>query len=196
MDIQSIEKYVISLPERRDRLEQVVKQLPYLFYKPDFNLIDGIKLNEPHKGIGQAHLKCISYAKALNLPYCIIIEDDLLFQAKEKTIPYVTNAFNNVPDDWDILLAGIYDGHPRKVDEYWAKVEQFCGLHFYCVNAKFYDKMLQYDGSRHIDFWLGQVAKGNYYVTNQFFAIQSEGYSDNVKKKVNYSDKLAHYKIL
>ena len=196
MDIQSIQKFVINLPERGDRLEQLEEELTCLFYEPSYILMNGVKRPLVHEGIAEAHIQCVRMAKALNLPYCMIIEDDLLFQAKEKTIEYVTNAFRHVPEDWDILLSGIYDGHPVKVNEYWSKVKKFCGLHLYVVNAKFYDKFLSYEGGWHIDQWLNHKGDNNVYVTNKFFAIQRNGYSDNVKKNVNYNDLLKNYKIL
>lgn len=196
MDIDLIPKYIINLPERVDRLRSVDSELKWLFYDESYTLVDGVRLSPARDGIAQSHLNCIKQAKEGLYPYCIIIEDDCIFQAKEHTREYVYNALENVPDDWDILLSGVYDVKgSEKFNDYWFKVREFCGLHFYIVKNTAYDKILSYTPGTHIDRWMGRSGL-NCYVSKKFFAIQSNGFSDNVGKDVDYSDKLSKFELL
>lgn len=196
--VQAINKYVINLPSRLDRLDSVQKELPYLFKDATFRLVSGVVHPNPMIGIAKAHLNCIEIAKEQSLPYVLIMEDDVCFPAKAKTLAYVKNAFNHLPEDWDILLGGLYesDGFVQ-YNEYWNQTKEFCGLHFYIVNEKAYDIILTYDNLHHIDRWMNMGGKRlKCYVTRKMFAIQTIGFSDNAKKKTDHSDKLLKYDIL
>ena len=125
------------------------------------------------------------------------MEDDVVFNGKEQTANYIQECLNNVPNEWDILLGGLY--YSKKIDpynEYWNKTGEFCGAHFYIVNSKAYDKILEYDFTHHIDRWLNMNNRLNCYVAKKFFATQKEGYSDNVKKKVDYKSNLKKFEML
>lgn len=185
LDIDKIKKLVISLPERTDRREHVKKELDYFGW--DFNFIDGVRKTPVHLGIAEAHKKCIKLAKDLNLPYICILEDDVLFQSKEKTKDYLNLAFANVPDDFDILLGGYYTGALLKRGKYWNEIGQFCGLHFYIVAEKFYNRILEYTDNGHIDRYMNEDERTKVYCTEKFFAIQLDGWSDNTNKNTTYS---------
>ena len=197
MNLELIPKYIINLPERVDRLRQVESELKWLFFDTSHNLVNGIKTHPSREGIAISHLACIQRAKDTLAPYCIIMEDDCVFQAQERTREYVYQALEELPDDWDILLAGVYESKGLHLHNYyWSRTDEFCGLHFYIVKNTVYDKILSYSTADHIDRWM--VKRGNLkcYVTNKFFAIQSNGFSDNVNKVVDYSDKLRKFAVL
>lgn len=187
------QSFVINLPERKDRLNLFKQELEYTFFSPQ--LILGVKHNDPMIGIGQAHINCITLAKQRELHCILIMEDDLVFNGKEKTTPYLKMCMENLPEDWDILLGGIYSGKPKKYNEYWSLVKEFCGLQFYIVNSKAYDKILQYDFKTHIDRWLGKQDL-KCYVANKFFATQRSGLSNNTGKNEDYSNRLKKYDLL
>jgi len=195
--LQSINKCIINLPERTDRLEQIKGELPYLFKDTRFHLVPGVRNINPMLGIAEAHLSCILKAKINGWDKVLIMEDDCYFQAKEKTLAYLKNALNHVPEDWDVLLGGIYESNGiTKIDQYWNKTKEFCGLHFYIVNSKVYDRFLTYTGNYHIDRWVNMNGDLNCYVTAKFVALQRDGFSDNVKQRVNYLDRLKRFEIL
>lgn len=197
--LSEINKCVINLPERTDRYSHFVEfEGLHLFEKRTIiRRIDGIKDKEPMNGIAQAHMSCILLAKSSGWPCVLIMEDDCYFQGKEKTLPYVTEAFKNIPEDWDILLGGISESNSiRPVNEYWNITKQFCGTHFYIVHERVYDQLLAWPGDVHFDRWVNFHNDKKCYVTKKLFAIQRDGYSDNVKAKMNYSDKFRRFELL
>jgi hypothetical protein len=203
MNIQTINKLVINLSSRNDRLKSFVEQIKWL--DSYAQRVNGVEHDKPMLGIAQAHINSILIAKQNEWPVVLIMEDDVVFQAKEKTLPYLNEALKNVPEDWDVLLGGLYDlGGPSstrqltKVNEYWSRVGEFCGLHFYIINGKAYDKAIDgYDSATHFDRWVNKGGrKLNCYVTNKFIATQSNGMSDNVKKVVDYSDRIKRFSLL
>jgi GR25 family glycosyltransferase involved in LPS biosynthesis len=192
MNVNEIPKLVINLPERTDRLEQVKKELAGI----DYQIVQGVINQSPMLGIAQAHVNCSMIAKANEWPRVLIMEDDVVL--RNGAFDYLNTALENLPHDWDILLGGLYETKGlTKYNEYWNRVDEFCGLHFYIVNSKFYDKIIAYPGSAHIDRWMNYRGdKCKVYVTSKLIATQSDGFSDNVKKKVNYEDKIKRFSLL
>jgi hypothetical protein len=177
---------VINLPQRTDRYELFKEEVKWIGLKP--MVVDGIPHLKPEQGIGQAHTNCIKLAKEQGLPYICIMEDDIVFQGKEKTIEYFNKCLDNLPDSWDVLMGGVYNrGETTKHNEYWDKINKFCGLHFYIVNANSYDKLLTWDGINHYDRWLSKQ-KLSIFVTAKYIAHQRDGYSDNAKNHTKYND--------
>lgn len=188
-----MQSFVINLPERKDRLELFKKEIEYTLLTPE--IVPGVKHNNPMIGIGQAHINCINIAKQRELTFHLVMEDDVVFNGKEKTNKYIEECIENMPLDWDILLGGIYTGKPKKYNEYWSSIDEFCGLQFYLVNSLCYDKILQYDFKTHIDRWLGKQDL-KCYVANKFFATQRSGLSNNTGKNEDYSNRLKKYDLL
>jgi hypothetical protein len=194
--LSEITKLVINLPQRSDRLTILNKELKYIG-SPDYKVIEGVKHENPIKGIGLAHLNCILYAKMNQLSYVLIMEDDVRFQGKEKTLHYVNECLSNLPRKWDILLGGYYNLHEKKNhNQYWDKIGEFSGLQFYIVNSIAYNKILEYDFKDHIDIWVNQNNRLNTYATKKLFATQHTGYSDNDKSFVNYDHRLKNFDLL
>ena len=194
--LSSINKIVINLPERTDRLEKFNQEIKYLF---DDSIIvqNGVRKEPSWHGIAEAHMNCIRLAKENKWPYVLIMEDDLYIPAKDKARRYVDEAFNKLPEDWDILLGGVYHAKTAvKGNNYWNRIGEFCALHFYIVHERCYDQLLTWDGSNHYDRWIGRLGL-KCYVPTRFFAIQYDGYSDNVAKVTDYNNiYLKHFEIL
>lgn len=197
MQIDEINKCIINLPYRTDRREQILKELPYLFSDGQAHFIDGIEHKETKIGIATAHLKCVQLAQDNNWLHVLIMEDDCMFQGRDRTREYVSAALQNIPEDWDILLGGIYSTKGLSpANGYWNRTSEFSGLHFYIVNQNAYDRILAYDSKFHIDKFMNYKNDLNCYVTKKFFATQAPGYSDNVKKSPDYSKMLKKFQLL
>ncbi len=195
MKLETLTKLVINLPERTDRLKVFKNELKYIG-SPEFTIIEGVKNKHSHRGIGQAHLNCIQYAKENKLPYILVMEDDVRFQGKEKTLNYINECLENLPSEWDVLLGGVYLAKNKKpYNDYWHSVGEFCGLQFYIVNANAYDKFLSYDFSIHIDRWVNKGGLKSF-VSSKFFATQYTGISDNTGRRVDYEYRLKEFDIL
>jgi hypothetical protein len=193
--LSQINKIVINLPERSERLERFANEV-----KPwTFKVINGVRKEPNWHGIAEAHMNAIRYAKEQGWDKVLIMEDDLYIPAKGKLFltHYLDEAFNKLPEDWDILLGGVYHAQTlSKHNNYWSKIGEFCALHFYIVNARCYDKLLTWDGTNHYDRWVGKSGL-KCFVPSRFFAIQYDGFSDNVNKITDYnSNYLANFTIL
>jgi hypothetical protein len=199
MDLNQLNKIVINLPERNERLERFLNECPKEWGTP--LVIPGVKEPTAWHGIAKAHMNAISHAKERGWDKVLIMEDDLCLPAKGKPVlkQYLDSAFDDkkIPENWDILLGGVY--YARTLDRYnnyWNKIGEFCALHWYIVNSKAYDKLLNWDKTNHYDRWVSKHGL-NCYVTSRFFAIQYDGYSDNVDKLTNYnSTYLSKFTIL
>lgn len=197
MHLRTINKLVINLPGRKDRLEQFTNEMKWI--DSFAQRVNGVEHLKPMLGIAQAHINCILLAKQNEWDKVLIMEDDVVFQAKEKTSAYLNEAFKHVPEDWDVLLGGLYESRGiTKINDYWSRTGEFCGLHFYIVNSKAYDKIIEgYDEKTHFDRWVNKGSKKtNCYVTNKFIATQRPGFSDQRKKLVDDSDRIKRFQLL
>lgn len=193
MNIDNIKKYVINLPSRTDRIEKFdieFKKLDWMY-----EISEGVIDKVSRIGIKRAHQNVIRKAKDLNLDYVMVCEDDLMFTCDNKE--YLYNAFNNIPEDFDILLLGIYSTNGlTKYNEFWQHTDVFSALTCYIMNSKVYDKFLNFSDDRnHIDRAMVHDLKFKCYVLNEFVVKQYNGYSDNVKRITNYDPLLSRFKF-
>ncbi len=195
MIFDELPKIVIHLPERKDRWLTFRKELQYV--PMEVRVCLGIKAGNPMKNIAQSHINAILYAKQNEWPEVLIMEDDVHFPAKTRTLPYINECLASLPESWDVLLGGIYESTSlEKHSAYWNKTGQFCGAHFYIVNSKAYDRLINYDGKHHFDRFMNYDGSLNCYVAKKMFAIQHNGYSDNAQGKMNYTHKLGQFELL
>ena len=193
--ISGIKKYVINLPSRSERLDRFYSNMRELGW--DYEVIDGIEHDEPMMGISLAHRKVIQIANNLNMDYVCVMEDDVMFPNIRQTNEYIVKCLQSVPKDFDLILGGYYTG--TKIGKYnqdWHMVGQFCGLHFYIASKKFYGHILNHDGKSHIDRYMNLQDDKKVYCTNKFFAMQYDGWSDNVKKVTDYNNDISHKLLL
>lgn len=196
INLETIEKIVINLPERNERLSRTKSELKKVFTNTSFTLVEGIRDIPIYKGIAQAHINAVQIAKSKGWRQVLIMEDDIFFPSRFFH-KYITEALQNTPEDWDILLASVYKSKGLiKYNEYWSRTKDFSGLTFYIVNEKVYQAILEFDKSGHIDRAMVTELKLNCYVINNFVAIQYDGFSDNTGKEEEYSKLLINFEIL
>lgn len=87
MTLSEIPKIVINLPERKDRLEQVKKELAGW----DYTVINGVKASKPMLGIAQAHINAVMIASQNEWDKVLIMEDDI--QLRKGAEQYLNEAF-------------------------------------------------------------------------------------------------------
>jgi hypothetical protein len=167
---------IIHLPERLDRAELLKNELIEQGIT-NFKLWDGIKDSRlVNRGISKAHKQIVQCAKENNFPEVLIGEDDLHFTSKGAFIYFI----DNKPEDFDIFLGGIYYGRLMKD----SIVNDFSGLTLYIINERFYKKFLSMNETEHLDRALRN--SGKFIVCNPMVVIQHNGFSDNLKKDINY----------
>ncbi len=184
--------FCINLKRRTDRWEHVTEEIKKMGEEYElvrFDAIDNKK--NPASGTAESFITLIKQAKENNMPNIHIIEDDLVLHENSNKI--WKEAVDNLPDDWDILLGGVYYcRNQKKINDHMVKTGDFCSLHFVMFNAKCYDKVLSYKVDNlkltHIDRFLGRLSqKGelNVYIVWPMFAKQMANYSDIRKREVD-----------
>lgn len=198
LNIQEVPKYVINMQTRLDRLDLFEKEAQMMF-DTEVERQEGIVIPDgPARrttsvralmGCAHSHLSIIAEAKRRGFPHVLVMEDDCYFPAGEKAREHMERVFKNVPDDFHLAMGGVYQARmtePANGD--WLKIAGFSSTHFYVVAARAYDRILRgYEQGKHIDRWYSDFSKMNIYVPKLMFAIQRIGYSDNVKRVVDYS---------
>ncbi len=182
MQINSI---LINLPKRTDRLGHSIAELKKFFGKFEVLVTEGVDMPDSTTlGIREAHKECVKLASHYDFKTALIIEDDICL--RDNSSPYFNELMNNLPDDFEVCLFGVYSGNIIETDDkYWNKIQKFAGLHFYLVNEKAYEKILNYNGTQPMDHWIGQNL--NCYISKKHFAYQLDGYSDNSKCVTDYN---------
>lgn len=180
-----IASFLINLPKRKDRLEHSTNVLTNFFGNYETSICHAVDMpDNTTLAIRESHKKCIKYAVNFRLKYVLIIEDDICFRENSK--PYFDELIQNLPEDYDVCLFGIYGGNVIDTDDkYWNKINKFSGAHFYIINEKSYYKILNYNGTQPIDHWIGENLKC--YISKKHFAYQLDGYSDNSKCITDYN---------
>jgi hypothetical protein len=166
---------IIHLQHRTDRLVMLREELAKQNIG-DFKIWGGIIDRDcPYAGISKAHKQIVKYARDENLEEVLIGEDDVHFVS--------AGAFDfflrNKPVDFDIYLAGIYNGE-IKTDN---TVDDFAALTLYIVNRRYYDIFLGLPENTHLDRAMRYT--GRFVVCYPFAVTQHNGYSDNLKTYCN-----------
>lgn len=194
MNIDDIPAYCIHLLDRTDREETMKKELPKIHN--NVKIFPGIRLNPGYRGISRSHKSIIIEAKKNGYPYVIIMEDDIKI-CSDKSKAAFQNAIRTLPDDWDLLLGGVYDGrNVKQIKPGLATVENWCSLHLVLIRSTMYDIILSHGENSHIDRFISGKKQFKHYITYPFVAIQYNGHSDNVNRKVNYDHYLKKFKLL
>lgn len=202
MKLTDLKGYCIHLTKRIDREENMYKELDY-FIPNQYDILDAEKHPVGKIGVSRSFKKAINEAKRLNLKQVLVFEDDVRFTS-EKSREGFQNALDSLPDDWDILLGGIYaDTNLFDCNQHMKKVESFSALHCVLFRDTVYDKILEHkedmQSTIDLDLYIGGLSKNgeiNVYLAYPMIAIQYTGKSNTVNTIVDYSKLLEKYDIL
>jgi GR25 family glycosyltransferase involved in LPS biosynthesis len=196
--------YVINLDKNEDRLQKFtssysstgLKDDPFIrvkaIYGKDINYESYISENVEIKmtpgmvGCFLSHLQTYDMILKSNKDYALIFEDDASITEPLDT-NVVSNIFDSVPSDWDIILLG-YDLSNRvhryeKMDGY-LKVYNFWGTHAYFIKREAIIKFLDFAKppfTNQIDFMMGDLCKKgllNVYAIPNRIVFQDARYTD------------------
>lgn len=189
IDLNTINKMVINLKKRTDRLSLFEKECLDFFGNNNVEVIEACEPNKDLRektklAVWRSHQKCIELAKQRDYPFVLIMEDDVKFLPKAREV--ADRCFSQIPETWDVLLGGVYtaDISSRISINEWYRLGDFSGLHFYIIHKKAYDKVLSMRielKMPHIDRSMANKSFLNMecYVIQPMFCIQQDGYSDN-----------------
>lgn len=192
IDLNTIPKFVINLPERTDRLEMFDKEFHSFFPDSSYTVVEAVKYKDPKLAITSSHQLAVMMGYEHDA--ILIMEDDVKFTSG-KSYDYAVEAYKETPNEADVLLGGVYQATNLGVPEgSWRKVDVFSAAHFYVIRKEAYDTFLKADGSEHIDRWMGPNL--NCQVPMKFFAVQYNGYSDQVNKVTDYDYYLKKFDLV
>lgn len=134
----------------------------------------------------QAFKRIVHYAKENRLPTVTIMEDDGVFTSARSWQYYN----DNIPDDFDLYLGGVYQATIKEN----RIVNGYSGNTLITVHERFYDFFLSANEDplstymAHLDKWLGGHCNEKKYIVCQPFVVkQLGGYSDNQRRRIEYS---------
>lgn len=194
---------VIHLPHfgnvpshRLERYTQLLKELKSQNIL-DYKICDGIEATDElpaMTAILRAHKRVVQDAKDNDLPMVCIAEDDIMFTHQFSWDYFI----QKIPAYFDLYLASYYSG----LETFDNRIEMFRGMTLYVVARKFYDKFLDLPettkkGSEIIPINIDNALDktGEFFVCPRFVAIQHPGYSDQMKKFVDYTDRIPTNKL-
>jgi hypothetical protein len=191
-----MKKFVIHLPEQRERLKSLTYEMNRFYL--DYTICPGVKMNPGWKGISESFKRIIR--ENINEDQILIFEDDVKFTSDKSIIKFF-DAIKELPDNWDILLGGSYWYEEEVNLGNLIKVKDFCSLHCVLIRKSAYEVFLSHhDKARaDLDRYLGELSsegKLNVYLCNPMIAVQYNGFSFNRNKPVNYDNLLRKFNIL
>lgn len=188
--------YCIHLPEQRERLENLTQCLKNKLHPSidvKINIVEAVcdKVN-PSVGCARSHQKIIRWASGKRLDEIIVVEDDV--QMNDNFYKIYINAYNDLPDNWDILVGGVSWVNSRdtkRISPNLVQLGDFSATHFMVYRKSSYKRILKWNGGCNIDRYIGRLAKSgvlNVYCATPFIATQFNGYSTIRKCYTNDSE--------
>lgn len=183
--------HVINVEKRVDRWKKVEHDTKKLCQELDVCIQRFPAIYLPMdtvRGCRLSFQEAVRQAKNRNDEYVCICQDDLYVIDVNK----VKQALENAPDDWDILLGGVYYFIPKqRYNEHWYQLNDFCALHFTIIHSRYYDNILNTgNSSKHLDRQLGMDLKkthGKVFVMHPMPIKQRRGFSDLQNRVVDYN---------
>jgi len=198
---KSINNYIshilyINIDERVDRKEQLLNTLK-VFDSDKITRISAVKHKNPVMGCTLSHISAIRYAKKMNYPNVLILEDDAIWSNVSKSFQIFEKLVQNPYDV--IMLGGTFPRFNKKT----YRVHFSFSAHAYLVHHSYYDIILNtaiktlknYNPKLHkknsyaIDVIYSELQKkDNWFLVYPPLMIQGKSHSNIVGSVVNYKD--------
>ena len=138
--------YYINLEQRPDRNEHILTELQSI------KVTNAIRFNAILNkcgalGCSKSHYELLKMAKEQNLPYIIILEDDITFKNPELFNSVLDKVLTNHPiqeSAWDVLLLGgnMPNTNNYEIDDLCIRTTQCLTTTGYIVKSHYYDTLL------------------------------------------------------
>ncbi len=145
--------YVVNLPERKDRLKAITRDLNALamgFSHPKVELFCATRCHQPEgfpsaavRGCFLSHLQILRNARAHGLPSVLIMEDDLAISQlfASSGVRLIQQADQH---PWGFLYFGHQEALLAKIPEWRPYSGPLATTHFYAVSARIFDGLIAY----------------------------------------------------
>ena len=170
-----ISAYIINLKHRTDRYIHMVMEMKKLPVSYEF--VEGII--DDTKTCFQSQKKCIQMAKENNLPYVLVLEDDVMFT--DNVIEILQNTFSEIQTlQWDMFFLGANLQKPAtRVSDTLLKLNGAYAAHAYVVHERFYDTILNLPHVCEMDVhYHNLMPNHNIYMCDPMIAYQLPSHSD------------------
>jgi len=189
-----MELYCIHLRQQPERLERLKTHLSELGEDVCLNVVDGIYNSRGNIGCANSHKKIIQYAINKNMDKVVVIEDDV--KMKDGYLSKLNRSYDELPEDWDILLGGVSwaKNIKERVGLNLVKIGDFSATHFIVYRKKCYGHVLKWNETikpDNIDRYIGSLSERgilNVYCFVPFLATQFNGYSTIRNKDTDDSE--------
>jgi glycosyl transferase family 25 len=193
--MENLQIYVINLDHRKDRLEEITKELDNLKFKR----FPAIKTSPGMIGCGLSHLAVLKEARELGLKEVLIFEDDFTFsESKEHCWKTVEEFLKNETYDVVMLAYALNSSKPYKPG--LLKVLDAQTASAYIVNNRFYDTLINLfeeampllqSTRKHWLYANDQVWKklqpgANWFAFEPRMGYQRKSFSDNTQSVTDY----------
>ena len=190
----------INLEQRSDRNTMMKNQ-----FRDISGIINLERMNAIHNPTGLlgcvlSHIECVEHAKKMNWDSVLILEDD--FELIVPPIYFLNRIKLLLSKSWDVmLLTGFVRTKVMPKDE-MCKIDNTQAACGYIVRSHYYDTLLKNfrDGYTNLvntknepvyaidQYWKNLQKVDSWYISCPILGKQRPGFSDIVKKSVNYDD--------
>jgi len=196
--------YYINLEERKDRKDLVESELKKLKWK--YERFNAIRLKDGRVGCSMSHLKLLEMAKAKDLEYIVIVEDDIQFMKPEQ-YNYMLAEFNKFMRtkniEYDVLLlAGNLRPPIARLTNFITRIYKSWTTTGYIVKRHYYDTLInnfrngisqlikypKIKGQFEIDtYWHSLQASGRWYILSPRTVTQRPNFSTIENRYTDYN---------
>jgi len=181
-----MEKHLINLDKRKDKLETVTQELDRVGIK-NWVRFPAVETPNGRDGCRMSHLSVLNMLKDEDM--FLIMEDDVKFL---HPISMLRKAIRQLPKDWDMLYGGAT--LTKDLERYSENLYRLKGgwcTHFLLFNNQhgIADYILNNSGDAFkVDVFYADVIQEefNCYITYPMMVTQQEGYSDIIRKHQTY----------
>ena len=193
--------FIINLKRRIDRKNKMINRLNNL-KQFDYQFIEAIDCNYGAIGCGKSHIKCLKLALNQNLPYILIMEDDIVI--KDKLADKYFNYLEKIKE-FDVV---IFSGNDKKerINDLISKAIHISTTGMYLVKNHYYQTLIDnfqeavnkmeqnITKNKDIDRnnnaidvnWKKLQKKDNWIIFNENLGYQEPGFSDIENRNVDY----------
>jgi glycosyl transferase family 25 len=192
--------YYINLKHRTDRKIHVESQLNSLGWS--YQRFNAIQMKSGRVGCSMSHLKLLQMAKEKNLPYIVILEDDIHFTNIPKFQELLKHFMDEIKDDYDVYLLAGNLRHPiEKITQNILKIYTSYTTTGYIVKQHYYDTIISnikegivrliknpLNGMNAIDVnWIQLQKKDKWFISYPRTVTQLSNHFSNIENRVvNY----------
>ncbi len=178
--------YVINLPHRKDRIEQLKVPEVIASEYEIFKASDGARFTferskrmRGHMGCWDSHRRLMEKIRDEDNGMTLILEDDCDFNDK---VLILSKYMRELPEDWDLLyLGGINQDAPESYSDHLDLAKNILQTHAYIIRDKFIPTLLETLTNHRwkVDIVFSEAIKrGKCFICTPPIAVQRESHSD------------------